>query len=95
MRRANQPQLWAVDAESRETATVAQTRFHRISQQLANASHARQIILVQSDLVVTVHCHLDAFKYWLKIFAVVFTIGVVSGLMMAFEIGANWSGYSK
>jgi cytochrome d ubiquinol oxidase subunit I len=38
--------------------------------------------------------YLDAFKYWLKIFAVVFAIGVVSGLVMAFEIGANWAGYS-
>jgi cytochrome d ubiquinol oxidase subunit I len=39
--------------------------------------------------------YLDAFKYWLKIFAVVFAIGVVSGLVMAYEIGANWSGYSN
>ncbi|HQT66976.1 MAG: cytochrome ubiquinol oxidase subunit I [Rhodospirillales bacterium 20-60-12] len=39
--------------------------------------------------------YLDAFKYWLKIFAVVFAIGVVSGLVMAYEIGTNWSGYSN
>jgi len=38
---------------------------------------------------------LDAYKYWLKIFAVVFAMGVVSGLMMAYEVGANWSGYSE
>lgn len=37
---------------------------------------------------------LDAYQYWLKIFAVGFAMGVVSGLMMAYEIGANWSGYS-
>ncbi|MCU4159188.1 cytochrome ubiquinol oxidase subunit I [Acidiphilium sp. AL] len=39
--------------------------------------------------------YLDAYKYWLKIFAVVFAIGVVSGLVMAYEVGANWSGYSN
>ncbi len=38
--------------------------------------------------------YLDAYKYWLKIFAMVFAIGVVSGLVMAYEIGANWGGYS-
>jgi cytochrome bd ubiquinol oxidase subunit I len=41
------------------------------------------------------HVFLDTYKYWLKLFAVVFAMGVVSGLMMAYEIGANWSGYSK
>ncbi len=39
--------------------------------------------------------YIDAYKYWLKIFAVVFAIGVVSGLVMAYEVGANWSGYSN
>ena len=38
---------------------------------------------------------MDCYKYWLKLFAVVFAMGVVSGLMMAYEIGANWSGYSE
>jgi len=38
--------------------------------------------------------YLDAFKYWLKIFAMIFAIGVVSGLVMAYEIGANWGGYA-
>ena len=39
--------------------------------------------------------YLDTYKYWLKVFAVIFAIGVVSGLVMAYEIGANWSGYSS
>jgi cytochrome d ubiquinol oxidase subunit I len=38
--------------------------------------------------------YFDAYKYWLKIFSVVFAIGVVSGVVMAFEIGANWGGYA-
>jgi cytochrome d ubiquinol oxidase subunit I len=38
--------------------------------------------------------YINAYKYWLKIFAVIFAIGVVSGLVMAYEIGANWGGYA-
>lgn len=38
--------------------------------------------------------YMDAYKYWLKIFAMIFAIGVVSGLVMAYEIGANWGGYA-
>jgi cytochrome d ubiquinol oxidase subunit I len=52
-------------------------------------------VLEAAWLITKKPVYLDAFKYWLKIFAVVFTIGVVSGLMMAFEIGANWGGYAN
>jgi cytochrome d ubiquinol oxidase subunit I len=31
------------------------------------------------------------FEFWLKIFGVVFGMGVVSGIVMAFEFGTNWS----
>ncbi|WP_420404304.1 cytochrome ubiquinol oxidase subunit I [Nisaea sp.] len=35
--------------------------------------------------------YLDTFQYWLKIFALVFGMGVVSGIVMSYEFGANWS----
>ena len=35
--------------------------------------------------------YLDLFKYWLKIFAVVFAMGVVSGIVMSYQFGTNWS----
>jgi cytochrome d ubiquinol oxidase subunit I len=31
------------------------------------------------------------FDFWLKVFAVAFGLGVVSGLVMAFQFGTNWS----
>jgi cytochrome bd ubiquinol oxidase subunit I len=31
------------------------------------------------------------FDFWLKIFAVAFGLGVVSGIVLAFEFGSNWS----
>lgn len=38
--------------------------------------------------------YLDTFKYWLKIFAVVFAMGVVSGIVMSYQFGTNWSVFS-
>ena len=35
--------------------------------------------------------YLDLFKYWLKIFALVFGMGVVSGIVMSYQFGTNWS----
>jgi len=37
---------------------------------------------------------LDLFKYWLKIFAITFGMGVVSGVVMAYQFGTNWSVFS-
>jgi cytochrome d ubiquinol oxidase subunit I len=34
------------------------------------------------------------YKYWLKIFAVVFAMGVVSGIVMSYQFGTNWSAFS-
>src|SRR5690554_6262751 len=34
------------------------------------------------------------YQYWLKIFAVNFGMGVVSGLVMAYQFGTNWSYFS-
>ena len=38
--------------------------------------------------------YLDLFKYWLKIFALVFGMGVVSGIVMSYQFGTNWSVFS-
>ena len=35
--------------------------------------------------------YLKVFKYWRVIFAVVFGMGVVSGIVMSYEFGTNWS----
>jgi cytochrome d ubiquinol oxidase subunit I len=35
------------------------------------------------------------FEFWLKIFGVAFGLGVVSGIVMAFQFGTNWSELSK
>ena len=36
----------------------------------------------------------DIYKFWVKIFAVTFGMGVVSGVVMSYEFGTNWSVFS-
>ncbi|MEA3001628.1 MAG: cytochrome bd ubiquinol oxidase subunit [Sphingomonadales bacterium] len=34
------------------------------------------------------------FRYWLKIFAIAFAMGVVSGIVLSYQFGTNWSVFS-
>lgn len=36
----------------------------------------------------------NLYRYWLKIFAIVFGMGVVSGVVMSYQFGTNWSVFS-
>ena len=38
---------------------------------------------------------MDAYRFWVKIFALSFAIGVVSGITMSFQFGTNWPGYMQ
>jgi cytochrome d ubiquinol oxidase subunit I len=38
--------------------------------------------------------YIDLFRYWVKIFAVAFAMGVVSGIVMSYQFGTNWSVFS-
>ena len=38
--------------------------------------------------------YFDLFNYWKKIFAVAFGMGVVSGIVMSYQFGTNWSVFS-
>ena len=38
--------------------------------------------------------YLQVFNYWLRIFAVAFGMGVVSGLVLSYQFGTNWSVFS-
>lgn len=38
--------------------------------------------------------YLELFRYWVKIFAVAFAMGVVSGIVMSYQFGTNWSVFS-
>ncbi len=36
----------------------------------------------------------EIYKFWIKIFAIIFGMGVVSGVVLSYQIGTNWSGFS-
>lgn len=38
---------------------------------------------------------IDLYHFWIKVFAVAFGMGVVSGVVMAYQFGTNWSGFSR
>ncbi|SFE18643.1 cytochrome ubiquinol oxidase subunit I [Roseivivax sediminis] len=38
--------------------------------------------------------YLHLFNFWLKIFAITFAMGVVSGIVMSYQFGTNWSVFS-
>ena len=37
----------------------------------------------------------EIYKFWVKIFAIIFGMGVVSGIVLSYQIGTNWSGFSR
>jgi cytochrome bd ubiquinol oxidase subunit I len=37
----------------------------------------------------------DVTRFWIKIFALIFGLGVATGIIMEFEFGTNWATYSK
>jgi cytochrome d ubiquinol oxidase subunit I len=39
--------------------------------------------------------YLNICKFWTKIFALTFGMGVVSGIVMEFQLGTNWAGFTK
>lgn len=38
---------------------------------------------------------MNAYRVWVKIFALTFALGVVSGITMSFQFGTNWPGYME
>lgn len=38
---------------------------------------------------------LEAYRFWVKVFALSFALGVVSGVTMSFQFGTNWPGYME
>ena len=37
----------------------------------------------------------NLFRFWVKVFAVSFGLGVVSGIVMSYQFGTNWSRFSE
>ncbi len=35
---------------------------------------------------------MELYRFWTKVFALTFSLGVVSGIVMSFQFGTNWPG---
>lgn len=68
--------------------------FHIIFPAMSIGLASYLAVLEGSWLVTKKPVYLAVYRYWLTIFAVVFGIGVVSGLVMSYEFGTNWAGFA-
>ena len=69
--------------------------FHIIFPSLSIGLAAWLSVLEALRLVTGRQVYRSLFEFWRKIFGVVFGLGVVSGIVMAFQFGTNWSELSR
>lgn len=54
------------------------------------------MVIMEGMYLKTGHKHYEILtRFWLKIFAITFGIGVATGIIMEFEFGTNWAVYSR
>jgi len=52
------------------------------------------LLFFKTRFVATGEQHwMEAYQFWIKIFALTFALGVVSGITMSFQFGTNWPGF--
>jgi cytochrome d ubiquinol oxidase subunit I len=69
--------------------------FHIIFPSFTIGLAAWLTVLEALHLVTGRQVYRVVFEFWLKIFGVAFGLGVVSGVVMAFQFGTNWSVLSR
>ena len=69
--------------------------FHIIFPSFSIGVAAWLTVVEALHLVTGRPAYRQVFEFWLKIFGVVFGLGVVTGIVMAFEFGTNWSELSR
>ena len=52
------------------------------------------LLFFKTRFLATAQQHwMDAYQFWVKVFALTFALGVVSGITMSFQFGTNWPGF--
>jgi cytochrome d ubiquinol oxidase subunit I len=52
------------------------------------------LLFFKTRFAATGQAHwMEAYQFWVKIFALTFALGVVSGITMSFQFGTNWPGF--
>lgn len=69
--------------------------FHYIYPQLSIGLGLLMVLMEGAYLCTDEPIYLKIAKFWTKIFALTFALGVSTGIVMEFEFGTNWSAYSR
>ena len=69
--------------------------FHYLFPQLTMGLSLIIVYFKGKYLVTKVEKYNDAAKFWMKIFALNFAMGVVTGIPMEFQFGTNWAKFSE
>ena len=52
------------------------------------------LLFFKTRFIATGQAHwMESYQFWVKIFALTFALGVVSGITMSFQFGTNWPGF--
>jgi cytochrome d ubiquinol oxidase subunit I len=69
--------------------------FHILFPSITIGLASYLVVLEACWLKTRRHVFVDLYHFWLRIFAVNFGMGVVSGIVMAYQFGTNWSFFSE
>src|ERR1044071_4908594 len=69
--------------------------FHYIYPQLSIGLGLILVIMEACYLKTGDPLFLQMTKFWTKVFALTFALGVATGIVMEFEFGTNWATYSR
>lgn len=69
--------------------------YHYIYPQLSIGIGLFLVLIEGSYLATGNPLYLTTAKFWTKIFALTFALGVATGVVMEFEFGTNWATYSR
>jgi cytochrome bd ubiquinol oxidase subunit I len=69
--------------------------FHYLFPQLTMGLALLIVILKTAALKTGNPSYSEAARFWVKIFAINFAVGVVTGIPMEFQFGTNWAQFSK
>jgi cytochrome bd ubiquinol oxidase subunit I len=68
--------------------------FHIVFPAISIGLASYLLVLEARWLITKQTIFLDLYHFWVKVFALCFGMGVVSGLVMAYQFGTNWAGFS-
>jgi cytochrome bd ubiquinol oxidase subunit I len=69
--------------------------FHYVFPPLSIGLGLILVIMESAWLATGKTLYREMTRFWVKIFALIFSIGVASGIVMEFQFGTNWSAYSR